>query len=137
MENIEELGFKNKAFDFFKIDELEDLEGCTSVLLYSSIVKKLSEDKARYEELINIDIMSIVSKYNKGDFKALDDVEVDIFLKLIPKLLDVANIVLSVKRLQFYGKKLLELISYCKRNGVMSISGVQLCRFIQFTQSIT
>ncbi len=118
MKNIEELGFKKKVFDFFEIDELEDLEGCISVLLYSSINKKLSEDKARYEELINIDIMSIVSKYNKGDFKALDDEEVDIFLELIPGLLDVANIVLSVKRLQFYGKKLLELISYCKRNGV-------------------
>ena len=119
MENIkEELGFKNKVFDFFEIDELEDLEGCTSTLLNSSIIKKLSKDKARYEELINIDIMSIVSKYNKGDFKALDDEEVDIFLELIPGLLDVANIVLSMKRLQFYGKKLWELISYCKRNGV-------------------
>lgn len=119
MENIEEeLGFKNKVFDFFEIDELEDLEGCTSALLNSSIIKKLSKDKARYEELINIDIMSIVSKYNKGDFKALDDEEVDIFLELIPELLDIANIVLSMKRLQFYGKKLWELISYCKRNGV-------------------
>ena len=58
MKNIEELGFKNKAFDFFKIDELEDLEGCTSVLLF--YIANIAGNATNNKLLLSSDIVSTI-----------------------------------------------------------------------------